>query len=163
MDMMCNWIMQIAGIIVLGAVCDALMTDGEMKKYVKLVVGLVLTFAVIRPVVNFSADEFRFELPQTKRIAALEYKQSLEKDEQQMLLRTYRQKLAEKIENTVLTGWNIDSSVQVEVEEENNSTFGSVKSVRLKADMGGANKDDVIRKISLDFGVEPDNIHIEVR
>ena len=163
MDMMRNWIMQIAGIIVLGAVCDAVMTDGEMKKYVKLVVGLVLTFAVIRPVVNFSADEFRFELPLAKRSAALEYKQSLESDEQKTLLRIYRQKLADKIENTVLAEWNIHSSVQVEVEEENSRTFGSVKSVRLKTDMDGANTDAVIRKISSDFGVETDNIHIEVR
>ncbi len=163
MEMMRNWIMQIAGIIVLGAVCDAVMTDGEMKKYVKLVVGLVLTFAVIRPVVNFSADEFRLELPQAKRSAALEYKQSLESDEQQTLLRIYRQKLAEKIENTVLAEWNIHSSVQVEVEEENSRTFGGVKSVRIKTDTDGANKDAVIRKISSDFGVEPDNIHIEVR
>ena len=60
MEWLREWVMQLAGIILIGAVCDTLMADGDIKKYVKMVVGLVLVFAIVKPIVGFFPDKTLF-------------------------------------------------------------------------------------------------------
>jgi len=81
MEWISNWIMQIAGIIVVGAICELIMVEGELKKYVKLVAGLVLMLTVIRPIIVISSNTFQLEIPKSERLKAVELKNRLDEKE----------------------------------------------------------------------------------
>jgi len=127
-----DWIMQIAGIVVLGAVCDMIITEGELKKYVKMVMGLVLIFAIIQPVTNASPTFVEFNLPQTTRMQAAELKNRLGEKEKESLLKIYRQKLAKSVENEIYTKWKAGAKVDVTVEEDDQNRFGNIKTLTIE-------------------------------
>jgi len=124
--------MQIAGIVVLGAVCDMIITEGELKKYVKMVMGLVLIFAIIQPVTNASPTFVEFNLPQTTRMQAAELKNRLGEKEKESLLKIYRQKLAKSVENEIYTKWKAGAKVDVTVEEDDQNRFGNIKTLTIE-------------------------------
>ena len=157
-----DWIMQIAGIIVLGAICDMIITEGEMKKYVKMVMGLVLIFAIIRPVTDISHDFVEFELPQKTQMQAAELKNRLGEKEQESLLRIYRQKLAKSVKNEIYTKWQADTKVDVTVEENDESRFGNIKTLTIEfaADCD-IPKEEIKEYIGERFDVNPRNIKVK--
>ena len=132
MEWLRDWIMQIAGIVVLGAVCDMIITEGELKKYVKMVMGLVLIFAIIQPVTNASPTFVEFNLPQTTRMQAAELKNRLGEKEKESLLKIYRQKLAKSVENEIYTKWKAGAKVDVTVEEDDQNRFGNIKTLTIE-------------------------------
>lgn len=132
MEWLRDWIMQIAGIVVLGAVCDMIITEGELKKYVKMVMGLVLIFAIIQPVTNASPTLVEFNLPQTTRMQAAELKNRLGEKEKESLLKIYRQKLAKSVENEIYTKWKAGAKVDVTVEEDDQNRFGNIKTLTIE-------------------------------
>ena len=132
MEWLRDWIMQIAGIIVLGAVCDIIITEGEMKKYVKMVMGLVLIFAIIQPVTKASPNLMEFKLPQTKQMRAAELKNRLGEKEQESLLKIYRQKVSKSVENEIYTKWKVQANADVTVEEDDQSRFGNIKTLTIE-------------------------------
>lgn len=159
-----NWVLQMAGIIVLGSICDSVMSDGEMKKYVKLVVGLILTFTVIRPLVNFPSGELKLEVPEPPRSTAMEYHKSLDEENQQSLMRTYCLKLAQKAEEMLRRQWNISAEVFVGAEETDEARFGSVNWMRVEIPQGTAvNCEEIEKKLSEEFGVEPGKVETVLR
>lgn len=132
MEWLRDWIMQIAGIVVLGAVCDMIITEGELKKYVKMVMGLVLIFAIIQPVTNASPTFVEFNLPQTTRMQAAELKNRLGEKEKESLLKIYRQKLAKSVENEIYTKCKAGAKVDVTVEEDDQNRFGNIKTLTIE-------------------------------
>ncbi len=132
MEWLRDWIMQVAGVIVLGAISDMIMTDGTMKKYVKIVMGLVLVFTVIRPIVNISPSSIDIESPKDSQLRAAEVKSRLGEQEQELVFDIYCEKLQQNIENHVYTKWGCEADVQVIVEEEDKNQFGNITSVHLR-------------------------------
>lgn len=162
MEWLRDWIMQIAGIIVLGAICDMIINEGEMKKYVKMVMGLVLVFAIIRPVTDASPDFAEFELPQKTQMQAAELKNRLGEKEQESLLKIYRQKLAKSVENEIYTKWQTDTKIDVTVEENDESRFGNIRDLSIEF-VGNCDisEDEIKEYIEERFGVNPRNIKVK--
>ena len=132
MEWLRDWIMQIAGIIVLGAVCDMVLNEGVMKKYVKMVMGLVLIFAIIQPIVKETHDFTEFKLPQPTQVHAAELKNRLGEKERETLLNLYRQKLSKSIENEIYTKWKSYATVDVTVEENDENKFGNITEIKVE-------------------------------
>lgn len=131
MEWLRDWIMQVAGVIILGAISDMIMTDATMKKYVKVVIGLVLVFTVIRPVVNISPSSIDIESPKGSQLRAAEVKNRLGEQEQELVFKIYCEKLQQNIENHVYTKWGCEADAYVAVEEEDKNCFGNITSVHL--------------------------------
>lgn len=162
MEWLRDWIMQVAGIIVLGAVCDMIMTDGTMKKYVKIVLGLVLVFAVIKPIANISPASIEIASPDSGQTKAAEMKNRLDEKEQELVFRLYREKLQQNIENHVYTQWNCEANAHVTVEEDDEKRFGNINSVHLKIRGAEAMDTEVIRKnLSEKFDVKLKYVEID--
>lgn len=156
-----DWIMQIAGVIVLGAVCDMIINEGEMKKYVKMVMGLVLIFAIIQPVTKALPEFTDFKFPKTTQIQAAELKNRLGEKEQESLLKLYRQKLAKSIENETYTKWKVYATVDVTIEEDAESRFGNIKTLTIEFSGDcDASGDEVKEYLGERFGVNPKNIKV---
>ncbi len=161
MEWLRDWIMQIAGIVVLGAVCDMIINEGEMKKYVKMVMGLVLIFAIIQPVTKATPSMVEFKLPQTTRMQAAELKNRLGEKEQESLLKIYRQKLAKSVENEIYTKWKAQAKVDVTVEEDDQSHFGNIKTLSVEfADSCDISVDEIKEYLGDRFDVNTNNIKV---
>ncbi len=163
MNLIREWIVQIAGIIILGSLCDMIMPGGEMKKYVKLVVGLLLAFTVVKPIVNFSGEEFRVDIPQSTHMKAIEMQKSFDEIQQKEVLRLYKRNLAEKISMEIENVVGCGSEVEVEVCEKTNVNFGNIEfvSVVLDVDVETKNYNTVKQIIGEKFGVDEEKIEVK--
>ena len=48
-----QWVLTVAGIAVLSVLCDIVLPQGQTRKYVKTVMGVVITFAIVQPLFGF--------------------------------------------------------------------------------------------------------------
>ncbi len=163
MEWIKEWIWQIVGIIILSAICDMIMPRGEMKKYVRLVFGLVLVVAVIRPVISvtdLSVAEFKGSEIQR---GAAELKSQLDEREQFNVVRLYKEKLCENIKNELALSNEIQTEIKVEIEDKNEKDFGTIKNVTVILHTNMPIQTDGIKKtIDREFGVKAENIRILV-
>ncbi len=56
-----QWVVTVAGIAILSVLCDIILPEGQTRKYVKTVFGIVVTLVIVLPLVNFAGDNFIFE------------------------------------------------------------------------------------------------------
>ncbi|MBR5614159.1 MAG: stage III sporulation protein AF [Clostridia bacterium] len=128
MDWLREWIMQIAGVIAVGAVLDIVMIDGEMKKYIKPVLGFVLIISVIGPVVRFSEKDIAIDSVQYSTIDDSGFSEQIYLKEQETVIKLYEKKLAEKMESEFKNVYNQNTQVCVTAEAKDKN-FGSIKKV----------------------------------
>ena len=55
---MTSWIVSVCGIALLSVLVDVILPDGKMQKYVQVVVGIVLTFALLSPISRIFAEKY---------------------------------------------------------------------------------------------------------
>ncbi len=162
MELIREWVMRIAGITALGAVCDMIMTDGNMKKYVKMVVGLVLVLAVISPLTQITPRLSDIKIPETTQRKAAELKNTIAEKEYQQIVMLYSEKLETSIEGKIYSDFGCEAKAEVKVEENDNKTFGNIIQVLItippekKVDIEG-----IKATVSKGFGVETKNIDIQ--
>lgn len=48
-----EWVVTVAGIAILAVLCDIVLPEGQTRKYIKTVIGVVVTLVMIQPLVNF--------------------------------------------------------------------------------------------------------------
>ena len=116
MEWIRNWAMQVAGITVLAAICDVIMPRGNMQKYVRMVMGLVLIIALVKPLSGITGERFGAVLSDS-RARAVEMKNSMTERERSEVLRVYRAKLAESIDNELRAADICAAEIDVAVEE----------------------------------------------
>lgn len=60
-----QWILSVAGVAVLSVLCEIILPSGQTKKYVKTVIGVVVTLALVQPLFGFFGafrqDDYTFE------------------------------------------------------------------------------------------------------
>ncbi len=158
-----EWIWQIAGIIILSSVCDMIVPGGEMKKYVKLVMGLILVVAVIRPLVGVPAiSAIEIEKTETRR-KATELKTRLDEKEMFNVIKVYKEKLCRKIEEQLDVVFDTTAEVKVELEIENEDNFGDITGVTVLMHTGNNTDgmaEDVRKTVSESVGIEPDRVRV---
>ena len=157
MELIRNWILQIAGIIVMGALCDMIMPEGEIKKYVKMVVGVIMVFAVMKPIGNLSDADIKIEIPADPVTEAIELQQQLGEAEQKEIIRLYCVNIEKKIENELKVSFKCDMTARVTVVEEKGSDFGRITGVVIENDED-VDKAEIINVICEKFGVKPEEV-----
>ncbi len=142
--------MSIAGLVVLSAVCDTVMPDGEMKKYIKPVLGFILIITIIRPISGEVFDNINFELPQDYEEISIQAQQV----ELAGVKNIYEEKLEEKSEEYLKNSFNLDASVEI-CAEDGKENFGEI--TEIKIDAGGISP-EIIEKFAKEFGVDPERV-----
>lgn len=56
-----QWVLSVAGIALLTVLCDVILPVGQTKKYVKTVIGIVVTLVVVQPLLNFVGQDIPSE------------------------------------------------------------------------------------------------------
>ncbi len=163
MEWIREWIMLIAGVIVLGAICDIIMPDGAMRRYVRLVLGLILVFAVIKPVTGISAKQLEIRETEQNRRTAAELKNRLGEKERLNVIRIYKEKLCRNIIDGLELPEGVRAEVKADVEEEDEERFGNIREITV---MLYSNEEDEGRGVKIRnqlherFGIDMENIRV---
>lgn len=55
---MSGWVLSVTAVICLTVLLDIIMPDGQMKKYVKAIVSIIVIFVIITPLASIAVGEF---------------------------------------------------------------------------------------------------------
>ncbi|MEG6568162.1 stage III sporulation protein AF [Thermoanaerobacterium thermosaccharolyticum] len=188
-----NWILQIAYISILAIVFELLIPSSNMKKYVKVVIGLTIMIAIINPILGFLKNgvDVNSTLEREYNYNSIDINsmtKQAEIERNKLIVDEYKKRLNEQIKERILD--IIDASdVEVEstiIEDLNDKNFGVIKNVHVvlsnvkykmvndindgkiiidtsKTDEKGQILDDIKNDISKFYNVPLKNITIEER
>lgn len=127
METVKTWCVKIAGLLILSVICDGILPSGDVKKYVRILMGLILTICVCSPLAFELKDEFLIEDTREKSFYDIE---KMEEKERENVLRLYKANLAKKMHEDlteVIEGCEFE--FQIEVETRDMDDFGKLKGV----------------------------------
>ena len=53
-----KWVVTVAGIAIFSVLCDVILPEGQTRKYVKTVFGVVVTLVIVQPVIQLFNGDF---------------------------------------------------------------------------------------------------------
>ena len=162
MEWVREWILQIAAVIILGAICDIVMLEGEIKKYVKPILGVVLIFTIIRPLTSVSGNILRINMLQESINSSFETTAELEEQQLSHIADMYEKNLSKKIEDEIITKYNTKSSVTVLADREKGN-LGNIKSLKIAVFVHEGemvNTESIKRHIEEVFGIDRECITV---
>ena len=162
MEVLREWAMTVAGIVVFGSACEMILPDGSFRKYIRLAIGLVLILTLVSPLQGFLKNEMDFDVTE-KSMDAYTLKNDMEERQQADVLRLYQQNLNEKMQASLTERLGIPMEARCTVEENDPATFGVVREVAIMVD--GAYGIDITQEVaeilSKDFGVEEKKLKVQ--
>ena len=54
---MAQWVLSVAGIAILSVLADVILPAGQTKKYIKTVIGVVVTLVLVQPIFSFAGGD----------------------------------------------------------------------------------------------------------
>ncbi len=146
MDFMKSWITNITVVIIFIMLLDIIIPNNNMKRFVKVIMGLLVILVIIKPFIMAKDLGDQFELSMTQTAAYIE--QSDEEGngnavaafQNTAALDIYKQKLSDKITEVVKSHEGMEKkNVQVTVDIENDidkEEFGSITGVQIFIEKG---------------------------
>ena len=55
-----QWVVTVAGIAILSVLCDVILPEGQTRKYIKTVFGVVVTLVIVQPLIGLFKGESWF-------------------------------------------------------------------------------------------------------
>ena len=145
-DFLRNWIMNITVIIIFVMFLDTIMPNNSMKRYINVVVGLLIIIVVIKPFVLMKdyADSFNSDFLEASNFidqSGLEGESvEISKFQQQKALEIFEDNLKSQILKLVRSTTGFDyNEVSVDLELERNfesEDFGNIKSITVNLSNG---------------------------
>lgn len=161
MDLLREWIVRIAGIIILFTLCDMIMIEGEIKKYIKPIFGIILVLAIIRPLSGDITEHLDFEESYSSSYGATLLDEMTLKQEK-TIKELYEKKIADETKKIIIERYNLASTVKVCAEEKEDG-FGTIDllEIKLEAKEGVVvNIEEIKRHLEKELGTAKSKITI---
>jgi len=157
-DFIREWITALAGVIVVAAICDIIMIDGEMKKYIKPILGFVMIITVAQPIVNQNI-ELSWNVPEVATAVSADFSGKIDDLEEKKLNFLYQQKLARQAENELKSLSDDYKNAEVSVMT---GDLGEIKkiSISLNQSVDRHAVEKIKDNISGNFGIEKNCISV---
>jgi len=162
-DFLRNWIMNITVIIIFIMFLDTIIPNNSMKRYINVVVGLLIIIVVIKPfvLVKDYADSFNSEFLETssyvEQNGSVGNSAEISKFQKQKTVEIFENNLKNQIEKVVKNSTNSyykEVSVELELERDFESkNFGDIKSVTVNLTN---DKKEIIEVDRIRIGVNED-------
>jgi stage III sporulation protein AF len=157
------WITNITVVIIFTMLLDILIPNNDMKKFVKVIMGLLIILVIIKPFLM--AKTFGYQFQNTMAVTAAyigsaeeKNSNSIEAFQNNTALNIYKQRLSEKVTEIVKSRKELENrNVRVNVDIENDinkKDFGSLRSIEVFVE-----KDN--EKAVQASAIEPVNINTE--
>lgn len=134
-----EWILNIVVTMIFVTIVEILMPSGSTRKYISLVIGLMVMFVIISPFVSIMAGEFDLGLSIQEASRAISLRdvsmqvKSLEEGNKEGIVTLYKSNLAKQIEDDIVNA-GLAERVQAEVVvngEYGTDSFGSITGIRV--------------------------------
>ena len=162
MDALREWFAAITGIIILTAIGEAILPSGAIKKYVRMLFGLILVITVCSPFVNGGISVLRIEADIEEVYTET---QNMDEKERETVLRLYKANLSKKIAGSLEgIAENCDFEVGLDIETQNMQDFGKLRGVTVTVKTEDTDlyiNDEIEEIISHTYGVLKKNIAIK--
>lgn len=130
MEALKEWAMLLAGVMIFGSLCEALLPAGGISKYIRLTIGLLLVLTLIAPVMHWMEDGLDLGVLDTPNQTASAQAEEMGEKQRQEVIRLYKKNLEGKIKETLAGGiGNSSFTVHCTVQEEEGDQFGEIESV----------------------------------
>lgn len=138
-DFLRSWILNIVTVIIFISFLEILLPNSDMKKYVKMVIGLLVMLVIINPMLELVHGDMNIEEEIFKTSSVLDKKalslniDKFEGIQEKQMITLYKEKIEKHIKNQIEYGNNIKVlSVQCEIEKNKSSKkLGNVKHVNI--------------------------------
>jgi len=134
-----NWIANIMVVVAISILAEIITPEGVFKKYIKLIVGIVIMIMVIKPILPISKgqnilDDYVVEaIHQMSQTTVTQQNELLKQTQIQQIVQAYHKQLSEQIKQKVesesglqVIDWNVEI-----IDDIYNSKFGTVKKIHL--------------------------------
>ena len=92
-----KWVVTVAGIAILSVLCDVILPEGQTRKYVKTVFGVVVSLVIIQPLVGLFSDGLKGAFDSGNDVAPQEqYLESVANRQNEYSLKSVKQLLEAK-------------------------------------------------------------------
>lgn len=114
-----NYILTIAATVLFCAVAENLMPEGNIKKHISLVVGLVILLAIANPLIKvpkFLIEGIEIELDEKAETSSKIIKDDIEKTSIKIIDNSFSNALETSIENSIENNFGVKKSVSIKTE-----------------------------------------------
>jgi stage III sporulation protein AF len=145
MEFMKSWITNITAVIIFTMLLDILIPNNDLKKFAKVIMGLLIILVIIQPFLMVKNIGYQFQSTMTQAAAYIENStentgNSVEVFQNNAALDIYKQKLSDKVAEIINSRKEFENSevrVNVEIENDiNQKEFGSIKAIQVYVEKG---------------------------
>ncbi len=159
LEMLRDWAMVLSGVAVFGSLCEVILPEGSLQKYIRLGLGMLLVLALISPFQKFLQKDFA-GMDGSGGIHAYWERENMEEKQKQEVLHFYRENLSQKMEQTLREEFpGFSGEVTCKVEEENPEKFGQILQIRVEAD-GNGTAEQIREVLCREYGVEKNQVEV---
>lgn len=92
-----KWVVTVAGIAILSVLCDVILPEGQTRKYIRTVFGVVVSLVIISPLVKLFANGFDADVVESGAVSSQQgYLDSVAEREKQYALKSIESLLKAK-------------------------------------------------------------------
>ncbi|MDF2889671.1 MAG: spoIIIAF [Clostridia bacterium] len=148
MEFMKSWITNITVVIIFTMLLDIIIPNNDMKKFAKVIMGLLIILVIIKPFLMVKNIGYQFQSTLTQAEAYIEDPakngDSVEVFQNNTALELYKQKLSDKVAEIVKSRKEFENrNVRVGVDIENDinkEEFGSIKVIQVVVEDGNGSE-----------------------
>ena len=145
-DFLSSWVQQIALAVVIASIFEMILPNGNLKKYIKMVLGLYVIFSIISPFVDSSAlyDLNVDELVQNTNVTSTTSNTSMDNRIQDLYVEELKKDITKKVEEN---GYSVQScKIDADFKSENSQ----IKEIYIKVSKNKSNIENV-NKVTIDI------------
>lgn len=142
-----TYIMTIVTVVLLSAITEALMPETDMKKHLSLVVGLVVLFAMAKPLVSiprFAVEDMIFRVEEDVSISSKSINKKIEDAQIVVVDNQFSKSLSDTISHSIYSSCAIKCNVEVLIDN------GIIEGVIIDAH----ENEDIRKFVKKNYGLE---------
>lgn len=166
MEFFKEWTVGTASAIIFASLCEIIVPSGNMKKYVNLILGIILSITMLKPLADLSFNNWSDSIYAFEKEQAFISQADLDEEERRAVIDIYTKKLEEAVKNKLLESIPAEIHVEIEVSTKEKESFGEVQKVLVTVYQNEEFKDyrkQITNILITDFGVNEDNIKIKFK
>lgn len=164
MEFFRNWTSEIVGVIVFYALCEIITPENDTKKYIKIILGMIVTVTLIKPIENINFNDVKDTFLSYDKVLAYNQQENYNDMEKDKILKLYCKKIEDKIVKHLEEKFKIRVSASVKVHTEKPERFGEISEIYLVIYQKNVFKDysDEIRnELKKVFGIEDNKVKLK--
>lgn len=158
-----NWIEGIAVAVILASIFEMLLPKGNIKKYVKMILGVYIVFSMISPFVN-SKELYNLNVQNildtySSNITSSNSSNLKENDIEEMYIETFEKEISNIVEKQ---GYNVSScKVEADLNKESNSSGIKKIIITIKSKKNEVSKIETVNQVQINISNQTSNENTE--